>query len=176
MSDGSPSAGASPAGREGEGSAADGPAGAGVEVHLNRMPGSGEVPGEPLEPALRRAVRLALATSDRPLSGELSITCLDEAEIAGLNRRWLDREGPTDVLAFDLGEGERLTGDVYLCPAVARRQAAEAEVGLREELVRLAVHGTLHVLGHDHPEDDERWSSAMFELQEELVARALDRA
>lgn len=147
-----------------------------VEVHLNRMPGADDVPGGPPGPAVRRGVGLALATADRPLEGELSITCLDEEEIAELNRRWLDREGPTDVLAFDLGEGGRITGDVYVCPAVARRQAAGTETGLLEELVRLAVHGTLHVLGHEHPETEERWESSMFELQEELVARALERA
>lgn len=155
----------------------------GVEIHLNRVPAREEAEGEPLEAALRRGVRLALAAPgpEGPApaegrSGELSVTCLGEEEMARLNRRWLEREGPTDVIAFDLGSGERLTGDVYLCPAVARRQAAEAGVSVREELVRLAVHGTLHVLGHDHPEGEDRWTSPMFELQEGLLARALDRA
>lgn len=152
---------------------------------MNRLPDDDEP--EPLEDAVRRGVRLALEagrpevgaedTADGPVrEGELSVTCLDEEAMAALNRRWLDREGSTDVVAFDLGDGERLTGDVYLCPAVARRRAADAGVPFREEMVRLAVHGTLHVLGHDHPEGEERWSSPMFELQESLVARALDRA
>lgn len=147
-----------------------------VRIHLNRLPGPEEGGEGTLARTLRRGVRLALASTESSPEGELSVTCLDEDEMAELNRRWLDREGPTDVIAFDLGSGGRLTGDVYLCPDVARRQAEEAGVAVREELVRLAIHGTLHVLGHVHPVDEERWSSPMFRLQERLLARALDRA
>ncbi len=147
----------------------------GVELHLNLLPDA-DPPGDgSLEELVRRAVRLALEAGTAP-PGELSVTCLDEPAMAELNRRWLDREGPTDVIAFDLGADDRLTGDVYLCPAVARRQAEEAGVSFHEEMARLAVHGTLHVLGHEHPEGEERWSSPMFELQERVLARALDRA
>ena len=53
-------------------------------------------------------------------------------------------------------------------------QGPERRVSFRHELVRLAVHGTLHVLGHDHPEDDERDTSPMFRLQETLVRGILD--
>lgn len=142
-----------------------------VRLHLNGVdPWEEELPG--LEEDLRQAVRLTLEATGEPVAGELSVTCLDEARIAELNREWLDREGPTDVLAFEMGGEGELLGDVYLCPAVARRAAAEEGVPFREELTRLAVHGTLHVLGHDHPEEGDRWSSPMFRLQEELVARA----
>jgi probable rRNA maturation factor len=55
----------------------------------------------------------------------------------------------------------------------ATRQAGELGVPIDEELVRLAIHGTLHVLGHDHPEDDERERSSMFVLQERLVRDVL---
>jgi probable rRNA maturation factor len=58
---------------------------------------------------------------------------------------------------------------VYVGAEQAARQAAEAGVGVGEELVRLAVHGTLHVLGHEHPEGDGREESPMFALQEALV-------
>lgn len=159
---------------------AGGPGAADVRVHLNGVePWEETLPG--LGDDLRRAVRLTLEAAGEALSpapvdaeagGELSLTLLDEDRIAELNREWLDRNGPTDVLAFDLGSGERLLGDVYLCPAVARRAAEAEDVPFREELVRLAVHGTLHVLGHDHPEEGDRWASPMFRLQEELVARA----
>ena len=64
-------------------------------------------------------------------------------------------------------------GDVYLGVEQAARQAAEEGVPLAEELVRLAVHGTLHVLGHDHPEGEERLHSPMFVLQEEIVSALL---
>jgi probable rRNA maturation factor len=130
--------------------------------------------------AVRRGARLALAAADPPPSGEISVAFVDADAMAELNRTWLDREGPTDVIAFDLGEpgpdGKReLVGDVYVCPDVA--VAASEEPGgppADEELVRLAIHGVLHVLGHDHPEDGTRWDSPMYRLQESLLARALE--
>lgn len=105
-------------------------------------------------------------------AGEVSLTLLDDDAIAGLNRTYLGREGPTDVIAFSLGDASSPTGDVYVGAGQAARQAREYGVTLEEELVRLAVHGTLHVLGYDHPEGEERVHSPMFVRQEELV-RAL---
>jgi probable rRNA maturation factor len=67
-------------------------------------------------------------------------------------------------------------GDIYVGYDQATRQAEEAGVPLPEELARLAIHGTLHVLGHDHPEGPERLESAMFRLQEQLVRRVMEDA
>lgn len=141
-----------------------------VTLHVNRAGEWEEVRGE--EETLRRAARLALESAGERLRGEVSVTCLRPEEIARINREYLGREGPTDVIAFDLGE-EELLGDVYLSPDVAARAAREEGVELREELARLVVHGVLHVLGHDHPEDEARWGSPMYRLQERLVRRAL---
>lgn len=150
-----------------------GEGGAGVDVHLNRAGGEDGADALPADPAtLERAVRLALESADRPLRGEVSVTFLPADEMASLNREYLDREGPTDVVAFELGGGDALLGDVYVCPEVADRAADREGIDPREETVRLVVHGVLHVLGHDHPEDD-RWSSPMYRLQERLVDRAL---
>lgn len=123
---------------------------------------------------LERAVRATLA-EEAVARAEISLTLLDDEDMRALNRRWLDRDRPTDVLAFSLGTGEEPLGDVYLGVQQARRQARELGVSVREELVRLAVHGTLHVLGHDHPEGPERASSPMFVLQERVVAHVLER-
>jgi probable rRNA maturation factor len=91
---------------------------------------------------------------------ELSISLVEEDEIADLHRRFMDEEGPTDVLSFPLDEageagedGVRILGDVVICPAVAARNAPEDVAG---ELRLLLVHGILHLLGHDHIEDAER--------------------
>lgn len=146
----------------------DGPA---VTLHLNRLDEWDALGGA--GPLLRRAIRLTLSEAGADRAGEISVTCLPAPEIEALNRRFLDRDGPTDVIAFELGEGGRLLGDVYVCPDVARSAAREVGIELEEEMVRLVVHGVLHVLGHDHPEDEGRWESRMFRLQERLVARAL---
>ncbi len=140
-----------------------------MRLHINRLEEWEEVAD--CRPSIRDAVRLALETAASPLPGEISITFVSEEEIRELNRRFLDRDEVTDVLAFELGDGGRLLGDVYVCPPVAARAATEAGIPLRTELIRLVIHGTLHLLGHDHPEGEDRWSSPMFLLQERLVAQ-----
>ncbi|MFW6200774.1 MAG: rRNA maturation RNase YbeY [Gemmatimonadota bacterium] len=130
-----------------------------------------DVPVDLLEEGVR-------ATLERKaISGaEVSVTLLDDPGIRALNRRYLERDRPTDVIAFPLYEpDEPVVGDVYVGLDQARRQAAELRIPLREELLRLAVHGTLHVLGHDHPGDGDREESEMFRIQEELVRSVLAR-
>lgn len=125
---------------------------------------------------LEQAVQRTRAAEGRE-DVEVSLALLDDEGIRELNWRYLGRDRPTDVIAFTLGEGEDLVGDVYLGFEQAGRQAAELGVSLDEELARLAIHGVLHVLGHDHPEGPERERSAMFVLQERILrALLLDRA
>lgn len=101
---------------------------------------------------------------------EISLALLGDDDIRELNQRFLGHDRPTDVIAFTLGEDAERVGDVYVGVDQARRQAAELGVPVDQELVRLAVHGTLHVLGHDHPEGEDRYDSPMFVLQERIVA------
>ena len=141
--------------------------GAGVEVHVNAEAFSA-APTALIEEAVRRTLAAASATE-----GEVSVTLLGDVEIQALNREYLGADRPTDVIAFSLGDGETL-GDVYVGFERAGIQASEHGIPLEEELVRLAIHGTLHVLGHDHPDGPERARSAMFELQERLLREVLE--
>lgn len=119
---------------------------------------------------VERTAAAVLAAEGR--TAVLSITFLGRAAMEDLNRRWTGRPGPTDVLAFALREpGGGLVGDVYICSWVARREAAERGIPVRQELKRLIVHGVLHVLGYDHPEGPDRVRSAMWRRQERLVRR-----
>jgi len=130
----------------------------------------------PLGVLLRRAARAVLEAEDRA-DLELSLTLLDDEAIRELNRDWLGHDRPTDVIAFALGEGDaEPLGDVYIGAERAVEQAAEAGVAVREELVRLAVHGTLHVLGYDHDEGAARQQGEMWRRQEQLVKRILETA
>ena len=121
--------------------------------------------------ALNLAARTALS-SQSVAAAELSVTIVTDEAIAELNDTYLQRPGPTDVLAFCLGD-DPLVGDIYISADTARRNANEFDVPLKEELLRLVIHGTLHVMGHDHPEGDSRYQSDMFQLQESLVSRLL---
>ncbi len=124
--------------------------------------------------------RLARFVMDRmrvhPLA-ELCIKAVDEPTIAQLNQQWMDKEGPTDVLAFPMDElrpglvdaepEEGVLGDLVLCPAVAARQAETAGHSETDEVELLTVHGILHLLGYDHAEPDEH--REMFGLQAQLL-------
>jgi probable rRNA maturation factor len=91
-------------------------------------------------------------TAEGRAGDELSLSFVDEAEIADLHLRFMGEEGPTDVLSFPLDE-DGLLGDVVVCPAVAARSNPEAP---EAELRLLTVHGVLHLLGYDHEEEGER--------------------
>jgi len=126
--------------------------------------------------------RLARFVMDRmrvhPLA-ELCIKAVDEATIAELNEKWMEKDGPTDVLAFPMDElrpglvneepEEGVLGDLVLCPAVAERQGAAAGHGTLAELELLTTHGILHLLGYDHAEPEEH--KVMFGLQDQLLAQ-----
>ena len=100
----------------------------------------------------------------------IGITLLGAAAMRALNRRATGRRGLTDVIAYALPQPNgTLVGDVYICPAAARQADAE----FTEEMVRLTVHGTLHVLGYDHPDGPGRTRSAMWRRQERYVRRLL---
>ena len=99
-----------------------------------------------------------------------------------LNRRSSGRRGLTDVIAFALPQPDgSVLGDVYICPAAAttwgngRGAGKGRRAGVNEELLRLAVHGTLHVLGYDHPLGPGRTRSAMWRRQERYVQRLIRR-
>jgi probable rRNA maturation factor len=121
---------------------------------------------------IEEAVRRALAAVGRS-DVEMSVALVGDDDIRELNRRYLGRDSVTDVIAFTLGEGIELVGDVYIGVGQALRQAQELGVFPAEELARLAIHGALHVLGHDHPGGAEREASPMFELQERLLRELL---
>jgi probable rRNA maturation factor len=124
---------------------------------------------------------------------EVSLLFVDEATIASLNQRFLEKEGPTDVLSFPIeDEADRsgrspdeggtgpgsveadtgrlvLLGDVVICPAVAARNASAHEVTVDDELALLVVHGILHLLGMDHEVDEE--AERMERREQQLLSR-----
>jgi probable rRNA maturation factor len=143
-----------------------------------------------------RWVKLAEAVlEDEGVTGEaeLSMLFVDERAIGDLNKRFLGKDGPTDVLAFpideepgesgrspdsggsgpgftgEMEEAPTLLGDVVICPAVAHRNAPEHAGTFEDELALLVVHGVLHLLGLDHLDDDE--AEEMESRERELLAR-----
>lgn len=111
-------------------------------------------------PRLRRRAVAILRATDQAKS-ELSIALVDDPSIQRLNGHYRGRPRPTDVLSFSLVEGAhadrrgRMLGDVVISIETAAKQARARHRGLDDTVARLLVHGVLHLLGHDHEEDDE---------------------
>ena len=107
--------------------------------------------------------------------GEVSILFTDDGHIAQLNRQYLGRDGPTNVLAFPMSGGEPsdvesgMLGDIVVSVDTAMRESKELEEPLDETIHRLLIHGILHLLNYDH----ER-SSEEAERMEEEEKRLLD--
>lgn len=123
-----------------------------------------------------RDAAVAALKAERAKDAMLSITFVGRATISHLNHRYLGHHGPTDVISFGLGRvGRRgaVVGDVYICAEIARENAKAQGISAGEELLRLVVHGTLHVLGHDHPTGQGRTTSPMWRRQERILARVL---
>ena len=123
----------------------------------------------PLSRALvRRVVETVLEQERR--EALVSVTFLGRDSMRRLNATHQGHDQPTDVLTFALdGPPGQVVGDIYICPWVARREARTNRVPLRQELIRLVVHGTLHALGRNHPEGPDRTRSAMWRRQERYV-------
>jgi probable rRNA maturation factor len=123
-----------------------------------------------------RAAATAALRAEHVSNAMLSITFVGRGAMAAMNRRYLGHHGATDVISFGLGRhGKRgpVVGDIYICPEIARANAKRQGLSANEEILRLVVHGTLHVLGYEHPETDNRTSSPMWRKQERILARVL---
>ena len=119
-------------------------------------------------PTVRRVVAVVL-DAEETADTAVTVTFLSAARMRTLNRRSFNHDRVTDVIAFRLPHADGVVGDVYVCPAEARRSAARYRVPVREELIRLVIHGTLHVLGYEHPSGERRIHSSMWARQEEYV-------
>ena len=124
------------------------------------------------ERQVRDLVR-ATMESEKVRDALISVAFVGTTAIERLNRKFLSRNKATDVISFGMtraGKASPVIGDIYICPSVAERNARALGIRVSEELARLVVHGTLHILGHDHPEGPRRTSSPMWKRQEKILA------
>jgi probable rRNA maturation factor len=119
-----------------------------------------------------REIVTATLAADSVRDALISVAFVGTTAITRLNHDYLAREGPTDVISFGFqraGGSTPVIGDIYICPKVAEANARRFGVSVKRELARLVVHGTLHLLGFDHPEGETRNSSAMWRKQERIL-------
>jgi len=121
---------------------------------------------------VRKAVNIVL-DGEGVGDAEFCVTLFTGQRMRWLNRNTFGKDRATDVVAFSLPHHGTTVGDVYICPTFARRAARQLQISEKEELVRLLVHGTLHVLGYDHPSGEDRFDSEMWRRQEIYVGKTL---
>ncbi len=130
---------------------------------------------------LRSLAELVLKEESYPDSAELTVLLVEEGEMASYNARFLERDGPTDVLAFPVEDLEAgrvpdldpsgpplILGDVIISPPYVNRQAEELGVRFEDEMALMVTHGTLHLLGYDHVADGD--AEVMESRERELLA------
>lgn len=101
---------------------------------------------------LRHIIRRALVEEFSDFEGEACFHLVTKKRMAAVNQQFLQHEGPTDVITFDLAEDPQrilFLAEIYICPAVACDQAQEFETTWQDELVRYHIHALLHLQGYD---------------------------
>lgn len=131
---------------------------------------------------MRALAELTLAEEGYPPDTEVTVLLVEDEEMASYNKRFVDREGPTDVLAFPVEEllpgvvpdhdpngPPLIVGDVIVAPAYVRRQAEEHGVTFEDEIALMVTHGILHLLGYGHDTDED--AARMEQRERDLLAR-----
>jgi probable rRNA maturation factor len=134
-----------------------------------------EVPRSPLALGTIRRLAEHVLRAERIPQAHLSIALVGARRIARLNHEHVGHDGPTDIVTLEHARsaaGAPVVGEVYIAPAVARMHAHDLGIAARDEVARLVVHGVLHALGWEHPEDGSRTRSAMWRRQEVLLRAA----
>ena len=126
------------------------------------------------ETSVENSASAALSHQKTSAESDLSIVFTSDAEIQELNKSYLGSDHPTDVLSFPAGEidpdtGHLYMGDIIISVPQAKSQAAAGGHTLQQEVEVLVVHGVLHLLGHDHAEEDEK--AKMWQAQKEILAQ-----
>ncbi|MFA7314536.1 MAG: rRNA maturation RNase YbeY [Candidatus Magasanikbacteria bacterium] len=110
--------------------------------------------------------------------GDISVHIVGDKKIRDLNKKYRSKDRVTDVISFALEEGEPVLGteekdfgDIFICLPQIIRQSKENNISAREEMIRMLIHGVLHVLGFDHMQEID--ANKMFGLQEKFVKKML---
>ncbi len=140
----------------------------------------------------RNYVERLLTVLDLAEAVELYVNFVGEDEIRELNEKYLNHEGPTDVLSFPIEppdyfidrfgilsnadfhkkiNGHLLLGDIYICPTYVLGELSELGVDFKDEMALLLVHGLLHLMGLDH--EDEMEAEFMETLEQDLIKKCL---
>src|SRR3989344_5528925 len=113
-----------------------------------------------------KAINAGLKTTKSKEKIEISVNLVGEGKIRSLNKKHRQKDKPTDVLSFPLGDGN---GDIFICLSIAKKEAKQENISIEAKLAQLTVHGFLHLLGYDHEKSKQR-AEEMFNLEEKILS------
>ncbi|MEY3623292.1 MAG: rRNA maturation RNase YbeY [Pseudomonadota bacterium] len=154
-----------------------------VELDIGLPWGSSNFGQSEVEKAVDAAVRFAAITelADPVVPMSVSVKLSDDAEVHALNREWREKDKPTNVLSFPMLDDDEIDalldgtynapeimlGDIILAYETCAAEAEEKQISVADHATHLVIHGMLHLLGHDHVDDEEA------EAMEALEVKAL---
>lgn len=106
-------------------------------------------------------------TDERKIPGDLKFIFTDDETEMKINRKFLGHNYYTDIISFDYSDGNKINGEIYISIETLKRNAIIYNAGLKEELLRVMIHGVLHLCGYN--DDDKKSKEIMFGRQEELL-------
>lgn len=105
--------------------------------------------------------------NENMIPGDLNFIITDDRNIREINREFLKRDTFTDVIAFDYGEENNVNGEVYISIDTVKTNAHNYKVSFRSELLRVIIHGTLHLCGYRDKEQHEKL--VMYSMEEKWM-------
>lgn len=128
-----------------------------------------KTPNVPSEEQLQLWVSTALEINKTLVeNGEMTIRIVDSLESAELNKTYRGKEGPTNVLSFSYDPSDYFMGDLALCADLVEKEADEQHKPVIAHWAHLVIHGTLHLMGHDHEDPTE--AERMEALETQIMA------
>jgi len=104
------------------------------------------------------------------IPGDLYFIITNDKTLLKINREFLKRNSLTDVIAFDYGEGKTVKGEIYISKETVKRNAYNYKVSLDEEMLRVMIHGTLHICGYNDKNNGEK--NVMRKKENEWIERS----
>lgn len=144
-----------------------------MSLHVDIQTASNET--TPAEDDIRRWITAALDGQSHRDELEITVRLVDAEEMTTLNETYRGKTGPTNVLSFPADLPAELAlpllGDIVICAPVVQTEAAEQGKPCDAHWAHMTVHGTLHLLGYDHLEEEE---AATMEALESLILTGLN--
>lgn len=115
-----------------------------------------EVEFELKDEALQKEKIMALLRAEKQIGGQIQFVFMSDEQLYEMNMEYLSHDTYTDILTFDMSEGEEIAGDMYISIDRVKDNAKSLGVGWEEELDRVMVHGLLHLMGYNDKTEEEQ--------------------